>query len=58
MTEQEAQQAQTIELCKQCDEPTGKAGKNEDSLYAFDISTGKIDGPYCEECWMHLDEEA
>ena len=34
-----------VELCWLCDEPTGRAGKAEDSLYREEV------GPYCEECW-------
>lgn len=33
------------ELCCECEEPTGRAGRSEDSLYADDL------GPYCEGCW-------
>lgn len=36
----------TLEVCCKCDEPTGRAGKGEDSLYA---SNG--DGPFCPMCW-------
>lgn len=35
-----------IELCFLCDNPTGRAGKLDDSLYAEDGT-----GPYCEACW-------
>lgn len=35
----------TRELCCECDEPTGKAGAGEDSLFTED------GGPYCEDCW-------
>lgn len=35
-----------VELCFSCDEPTGRAGQGEDSLYSSDG-----DGPYCETCW-------
>ena len=34
-----------VELCIDCNEPTGFAGEGEDSLYY----NGK--GPYCEECY-------
>ena len=37
------------ERCFGCDEPTGRAGKDDDSLYD---SLGA--GPYCEECWDFL----
>lgn len=35
-----------IELCCECDEPTGRAGKSDDSLYC-EFCEG---GPFCEEC--------
>jgi hypothetical protein len=41
----------TIERCCVCDEPTGRAGRGDDSLYAEDGS-----GPYCEPCWLKLPE--
>jgi hypothetical protein len=41
----------TIERCFKCDEPTGRAGIGEDSLY--DDSGA---GPFCEACW-HLHNE-
>ena len=34
------------ERCCICDEPTGKAGIADDSLYG-----DKGDGPYCENCF-------
>ena len=42
----------TRELCCECDEPTGKAGAGEDSLFTDDGN-----GPYCEECWDKLNDE-
>lgn len=33
------------ETCTRCGEPTGKAGKGEDSLYRGDV------GPFCDECF-------
>ncbi len=36
-----------IEICIICDEPTGRAGQWEDSLYD---SNGV--GPYCEGCYQ------
>ena len=39
-------QGQELEMCCKCDEPTGRAGISDDSLY-LDIG----DGPYCEECF-------
>jgi len=34
------------EMCVYCDEPTGKAGTCDDSLYCSRCD----DGPFCEEC--------
>lgn len=43
-----------IELCCRCDQPTGRAGACEDSLY-----DDNSNGPFCEECWkIHNDELA
>ena len=40
------------EHCCQCDEPTGRAGRADDSLYCCDL------GPFCEECYNeHLKTE-
>jgi len=38
----------TLETCCECDAPTGRAGRGEDSLYAEDF------GPYCVDCWYEL----
>lgn len=35
----------SLEYCFICDEPTGRAGASEDSIYVGD------DGPYCEGCY-------
>ena len=35
----------SFEYCCNCDEPTGGAGKGEDSLYVDD------GGPYCPSCY-------
>jgi len=40
---------ETLEHCYDCGEPTGNAGKGEDSLYI-----GDNDGPYCGDCWERL----
>ena len=37
-----------LEHCAKCDEPTGRAGQHEDSLYAGPY------GPYCENCYADL----
>ena len=34
-----------IERCVECDEPTGKAGRLDDSLY------DEGEGPFCEDCF-------
>jgi hypothetical protein len=36
----------TLEYCCECDQPTGRAGWLEDSLFT-DIG----EGPFCWECW-------
>ncbi len=36
---------QKVELCTYCGEPTGFAGKGEDSLYLDNL------GPWCQECY-------
>lgn len=45
-----------IEYCIKCGEPTGNAGRTEDSLYVGH------DGPYCISCyvalWPQIDEDA
>ena len=43
----------TLEYCCECEQTTDRAVEGEDSLY--DDETGE--GPYCEECWDHLEEE-
>ena len=40
-----------LEYCCACDDPTGRAGQGEDSLYT---DSGDM-GPYCEDCWEHLE---
>ena len=36
-----------VEYCCACDEPTGRAGKGDDSLYCEVCGRG----PYCSECF-------
>jgi len=36
----------TLEYCCACGEPTGRAGRGDDSLY-----TDEGEGPYCSDCW-------
>lgn len=42
----------TLEFCCECDQPTGRAGRGEDSLFLDD------DGPYCWDCWQNIREDA
>ena len=35
---------QPVEYCSKCGEPTGRAGRYEDSIYIGEI------GPLCEDC--------
>lgn len=35
-----------LEYCCVCDEPTGRGGQCDDSIYCECKS-----GPFCEECW-------
>ena len=37
---------QSIERCIECDEPTGRAGRSEDSLFCDTCDAG----PFCETC--------
>jgi hypothetical protein len=36
-----------LEICTVCQEPTGNAGRDEDSLYCEEHETG----PYCQKCF-------
>jgi hypothetical protein len=38
------------EHCCNCDDPTGRAGRADDSLYINDIE-GNESGPYCPDCF-------
>ena len=38
----------SIERCINCDEPTGRAGEGEDSIFAGDV------GPLCEDCYESI----
>ncbi len=40
---------ETLERCIACGQPTGRAGKGEDSLF-----TANNVGPYCWDCWGRL----
>lgn len=39
-----------VERCIECDEPTGKAGPGDGSIYLDDGS-----GPYCEDCYSIME---
>ena len=39
----------TLEYCCECGEPTGNAGRGDDSLYTDDG-----EGPFCQDCWERL----
>jgi len=41
----------TLEYCCECGEPTGGAGRGEDSLYIDDK------GPFCSECYQENNPE-
>ena len=44
-----------LEHCFICDEPTGRAGKGEDSLYCDECDKG----PYCPDCFRkHHESDA
>jgi len=42
--------AEDIERCSHCDEPTGRSGAGEDSLYSS-LLDGVKRGPRCESCF-------
>jgi len=41
------------EICSECGQATGKAGKTEDSLYIAPDGYPEI-GPLCEECYDRI----
>ena len=45
-----------IERCSHCDEPTGKAGRGDDSLYST-LPDGVEHGPLCESCFEMFEKE-
>lgn len=53
MTPQQPQQ----ELCSNCDEPTGRSGKDSDSLFVTLLDDGIEYGPLCEECYQMYESE-
>jgi len=44
----------TLEYCCECDNPTGNAGRGEDSIYADFLIGGDEIGPLCWECYENL----
>lgn len=50
-----------FEFCFKCDDPTGRAGRSEDSIYV-DLPDGSTLGPFCETChesyWQKQYDEA
>lgn len=40
-----------IERCRECDDPTGRAGRGDDSLYCDSLSCDDGTGPFCEDCF-------
>ena len=44
----------TLEYCCECDSPTGRAGRGEDSIYAEFMIGGDEIGPLCWECYQSL----
>ena len=45
-----------IERCSHCDEPTGKAGRGDDSRYST-LPDGVEHGPLCESCFEMFEKE-
>lgn len=44
------------EYCCICGNPTGRAGRGEDSIYATRLLDGDEIGPLCEDCYAELKE--
>lgn len=40
----------SLEICTRCQEPTGHAGRGEDSIYWEDY------GPFCHQCSDHIND--
>lgn len=43
-----------IEICYSCDQPTGRAGRTEDSIYTTFVVGGDEVGPLCFPCYRRL----
>lgn len=41
------------ERCCNCEQPTGRAGRADDSLYLAEIDAG----PFCWECWSSIGDD-
>ena len=39
-----------FERCYECEKPTGRSGKGEDSLYVGEL------GPYCDDCYNECEK--
>jgi hypothetical protein len=39
-----------LEYCCECDQPTGRAGRGDDSIYVINALTKDEVGPLCPEC--------
>jgi hypothetical protein len=46
----------TLEYCSECESPTGRAGRGEDSIFAISVSGEEL-GPLCYECKIKLIED-
>jgi len=44
----------TLEHCSECGNPTGRAGRGEDSIYAETMIGDDEIGPLCWECYQDL----
>jgi len=44
----------TLEYCCECGQPTGNAGRGEDSIYAETMIGEDEIGPLCSECYDEL----
>jgi len=45
----------TLEYCSECGEPTGRAGRADDSIFIEAIDGSKEYGPLCTDCRDDLD---
>lgn len=40
----------TLEYCSECGEPTGRAGRSDDSIFVEAVDGSKEYGPLCTDC--------